>query len=259
MSNDVMPEQQDKVTNKIAGVRRFLIVGAEHSPEKVRIEMRGDLPIGMLFPPLIRTLGWKIGGDEIDPHFRLVAINGEQEIELKSSDTLNGAGIQDGTELKIILINKRKQKGSEPSSFLSLQSSVALENGFTVGSINSSNAENRGTIAPPQWDEPVQEPSLIGPSGRIFSIQNPPMWIGRPDKGFRPEINLLSEDDRESPTSGRRHAQIFFEEKNFVLRARPTLNGTFVNGTEIRPNESCILREGDRVRFGDVEMIFRLP
>lgn len=253
-NNDVAAKQEE--STKAVHARRFLTVEAEHRPERVEMELRGDLPIGILFPILIKTLGWRTVSDEADPRFRLIAVKDGKEIELKNSDTLISADIPSGSELKIMFVNKKGAiKGIAQDTILGLEPIPGLENGFAVGG----SPDRRASIAPPHWDEPVKEPCLIAASGNVYPIRNPPVWIGRPDKGFRPEVNLVGEEDRDNPTVGRRHAQLFHEDENYILRPKPSLNGTFVNGTEIRQSQSCVLRDGDQVKFGDVELIFRLP
>jgi serine/threonine-protein kinase len=121
--------------------------------------------------------------------------------------------------------------------------------------------QNHDTIPLRRKRVDVTQPSLVSAQGNIYTLKAPSVWIGRPTKGFRPDINLLElEEDPANPSSSRRHAELFQEgNKNFFLRPRPTLNGTFVNGTEIAHNQNHILKEGDLLRFGDVELTFRLP
>ena len=259
MPNDDATTKQDE-SKKVEGTCQFLTVGVEHRPELVEMELKGDLRIGILFPILIKTLGWRMVNDETDPRFRLIAVKDDKEIELKNSDTLISADIPSGSELKVMFVNKKGlNKGFAQNTILGLEPTVGLENGFGVGNPQ----DRRGTIAPPHWDEQVKEPCLIAASGNIYPIRNkpdaPPIWIGRPDKGFRPEINLAGEEDRDNPTVGRRHAQVFLEDGKYALRPKPSVNGTFVNGQEIRHSQGCELRDGDQVKFGDVVMIFRMP
>jgi len=256
MPNNNVAVKQDE-TQKTEGTRRFLNVEAEHSPERVTMEFKGDMPIGMLFPILVRTLGWHLDRDETDSRFRLVAIKEGNEIELKNTDTLITADITNGSELRIMFVDKKKSsKSLSQDTILSLQPSSGLESGFAMG---ASAQDNRSNIPQPPFEIQVNEPCLIGPSGTIFPIRNSPIWIGRPDKGFRPEINLTREEDIDNPTVGRRHAQIIYEENQYVLKPMPSVNGTFVNGQDVYQYQSCPLRDGDRVRLGDVELTFRMP
>ena len=243
-------------TEKPKGMRRFLTVEAEHSPERVLMEFKGNMPIGMLFPILTQTLGWRSPSDEMDAHFRLIAVKEGREIELKNTDTLISADIPNGSVLRIIFIDK-KQLGKDlaKDTLLSLQP-TGMDNGISMG---ASAQDHRSNIPEPHLDVQVKEPCLIGPSGKMFPIRNPPVWIGRPDKGFKPEIDLTGEEDIDNPTVGRRHAQIDFEDDKYVLKPKPSVNGTFVNGQDIYQYQSSTLRDGDRVRLGDVELIFRMP
>jgi hypothetical protein len=239
--------------------RRFLTVEAEHHPERIDLELRGDLRLQLLFPMLITTLGWRMVNEENTIPYRLIAVTeGGYEVELKGSDTLISANIPSGSTLRVMTGKAFGTKASSSQeTALFIQSA---ENGFSVGiPISPSPHDRRGTIAAPKRDEQIKEPSLISSSGVIFPILEKEIWVGRPHKGYRPEINLAEVDDRENPTAGRWHAQIFQEEGKYIVKPKPTLNGTFVNGTEIRPNENYVLKEGDIVRFGDVELFFRLP
>ncbi len=236
--------------------RRFLTVEVENRPDSVKMEMKGDLPIGVLFPILIKSLGWRMISDEMDPRFRLIAIKENKEIELKSSDTLISADIPSESDLRIIVIDKKSvNKGFAQETILGLESMIGLENGFSVGNPH----DGRGNIAPPHWEELVKEPCFIAASGNIFPIRNVQNWVGRPDKGFRPEINLIGEEDKENPTVSRRHAQILSEDGKYFLRPKPSVWGTFARGQELRHSQVYELRDGDQVKFGDVVMIFRLP
>jgi hypothetical protein len=244
-------------TEKAPVPRRFLTVEAEHQPERVDLEMRGDLPMHILFPLLIRSLGWRLPDEEKAVPYRLVAVRDGQELDLKPTDTLISANVPSGATLRIMTgkpAGAKKTSGQDAALF------PQPADGFTFGVPGASSPqERRGTISAPRLDQQVKEPSLISSSGTIFPIPGADIWIGRPDKTYKPEINLAAEDDRENPTCSRKHAQIINENGKYVLRAKPTLNGTFVNGNEIRPYENYVLREGDLVRLGDVELTFRLP
>lgn len=248
MINNIAAKENE--SEKSEGTRRFLTVQAEHSPERVTMELKGDMPIGLLFPVLIQTLGWRLS-DEPDSYFRLIAVKEEKEIELKNSDTLISADIPNGSELKIVFVDKKKLgKSFAQDTFLS------LENGFTTG---ASVSESRDNIRQPTLGIQVKEPCLIGPSQTVYPIRNPPIWIGRPDKGFRPEIDLTREEDINNPTVGRKHAQLFLEDGKYFLKPSPSLNGTFVNGQDIHQYQSSLIRDGDTLRLGDVELTFRTP
>jgi len=50
------------------------------------------------------------------------------------------------------------------------------------------------------------------------------------------------------------HAKIQKEGDQYVLYDSGSLNGTFVNGKKV---QKAILYDGDRIRFGDVECVFK--
>jgi len=95
-------------------------------------------------------------------------------------------------------------------------------------------------------------------SGRRFALPDGgEVTIGRPDRatGTTPDVDL-SEIDPER-TLSRRHAKIFRREHQFYLREEMgTRNGTFLNGKRLATGVEVRLRDGDRVRFGLVDMVF---
>ncbi len=58
-------------------------------------------------------------------------------------------------------------------------------------------------------------------------------------------------------TVSRQHALVRREERGFVLRDLKSSHGTFVNGARL--TGSHVLRDGDRIRLGDVELVFSDP
>ncbi len=57
-----------------------------------------------------------------------------------------------------------------------------------------------------------------------------------------------------SPTVSRKHALVSAEATDFTLKDLGSLSGTFVNDKKI---SECTLAEGDRIKVGDVELVFR--
>jgi CRP-like cAMP-binding protein len=95
-------------------------------------------------------------------------------------------------------------------------------------------------------------------TGKAFPFASAEAVIGRGDKtsGLAPEIDL-SELDRQRTTS-RRHAVVFTRRDGAFVREEPGVsNGTFVNGRRIKSGTEVGLQEGDRVRFGLVELVVR--
>jgi hypothetical protein len=108
-------------------------------------------------------------------------------------------------------------------------------------------------------NRPLVSPKLVHlKSGTTFPFAQAEAVIGRGDKthGVAPEIDL-SDLDRQRTTS-RRHAVVFARGTSAFVREEPGVsNGTFVNGRRIQSGAEVALQEGDRVRFGLVELVVR--
>lgn len=79
--------------------------------------------------------------------------------------------------------------------------------------------------------------------------------IGRadPDTHYTPNIDLQPYGGLNKGVS-RRHAEILATESRLVLIDLGSTNGTFINGTRLRPNESYRLHHGDDVQIGGLNM-----
>jgi CRP-like cAMP-binding protein len=83
--------------------------------------------------------------------------------------------------------------------------------------------------------------------------------VGRVDPvtGLRPDVDLTALDTQRSVS--RRHAKIVRLGSEFeVVEDIGTMNGTFVNGRRIATGNPIRLRDGDKVRFGLVDLTFRV-
>jgi len=83
--------------------------------------------------------------------------------------------------------------------------------------------------------------------------------VGRidPVTGIRPDVDLTNLDGPRSVS--RRHAKIVQADGEFqVVEEIGTMNGTFVNGSRIATGTPTPLRDGDRLRFGLVDLTFRV-
>jgi pSer/pThr/pTyr-binding forkhead associated (FHA) protein len=81
--------------------------------------------------------------------------------------------------------------------------------------------------------------------------------VGRPDPatGAIPEINLGPLDLARSLS--RRHARLLVAGNTVSLREEPGVaNGTWVNGERLAAGQSVILKPGDKLRFGAIELEF---
>ena len=93
-------------------------------------------------------------------------------------------------------------------------------------------------------------------SGQSFELAGSTEFlVGRPDPvtGINPEINLGPLDL--ARTLSRRHAKLLLANGALVLREDVgTTNGTFVNGVRINTGEPVVLKAGDKLKFGSVEI-----
>ncbi len=83
--------------------------------------------------------------------------------------------------------------------------------------------------------------------------------VGRidPVTGIRPDVDLTALDAQRSVS--RRHAKILHTGTEFkVVEEIGTMNGTFVNGRRIPTGTPVGLKDGDRLRFGLVDLTFRV-
>ena len=94
-------------------------------------------------------------------------------------------------------------------------------------------------------------------SNTRFPLNGVDLLIGRSSKasGYTADIDLQSFDP--DKTLSRKHARVTRTADGFQLREEEGRNGTFVNGTRIGPGQTVRLEEGDRIRFGLVEVVFR--
>ncbi len=82
--------------------------------------------------------------------------------------------------------------------------------------------------------------------------------VGRFDAvtGVHPDVDLTSVDTNR--LTSRRHARLLRDRGKFLLSEEiGTPNGTFVNGTRLETGVPVALSPGDRVHFGDIEMVFQ--
>ncbi|MCA1581791.1 MAG: cyclic nucleotide-binding domain-containing protein [Acidobacteria bacterium] len=117
--------------------------------------------------------------------------------------------------------------------------------------------------APPGVSAPA--PSDVG--GVLVAVQSGMRFVlpstdeikvGRFDAvtGVHPDVDLTSVDTNK--LTSRRHARLVRDRGKFLLNEEiGTPNGTFVNETRLQTGVPVALSPGDRVRFGDVEMIFQ--
>jgi hypothetical protein len=135
----------------------------------------------------------------------------------------------------------------------------AAADGFAIAAATPSISGSGDPLFAAAASRPLVAPRLVHlKSGKAFPFADAEAVIGRGDKtsGLAPEIDL-SELDRQRTTS-RRHAVVFTRGEEAYVREEPGVsNGTFVNGRRIKSGSEVALHEGDRVRFGLVELVVR--
>ncbi|HYK85022.1 MAG TPA: protein kinase [Ktedonobacteraceae bacterium] len=114
---------------------------------------------------------------------------------------------------------------------------------------------NIGTGAVRQVAAPPKQACLVVLStGQPIPLTGELMVVGRQDPilGIFPEVNLADK------TVGRRHAYLRNQQGTFTVEDLNALNKTRLNGITLTPHEERILKDGDILRFGSVEVRFEL-
>ncbi len=99
----------------------------------------------------------------------------------------------------------------------------------------------------------------IIPSNRRVPIKKIKNTIGRKvlSMNYTPDIDLSAED--KGKYISRKHAVIFFDQNEFFVKEElGVLNGTFLNGEKLRENIPYKLKNGDIIKFCNIEAIFEL-
>lgn len=104
-------------------------------------------------------------------------------------------------------------------------------------------------------------PGFVSETGAVFPLRSQNCLIGRVDRtaGIAASvlgIDLTALDEVESPSVSRRHAQILYRQNSFQLQDLKSTNGTWIGSRRLTSGDRALLRHGDRVRFGDVQLIF---
>jgi serine/threonine-protein kinase len=93
-------------------------------------------------------------------------------------------------------------------------------------------------------------------NGRIFPLKGDQMLVGREDRKQQifPQIDLTGIDA--DKTVGRQHAYLRHRQGTYTVENFKALNKTRVNGTVLASGEKCVLKDGDILCFGSVEVRF---
>ena len=103
-----------------------------------------------------------------------------------------------------------------------------------------------------EHDIPCQTASMTRiQTGEVFVINKPVFRIGKESKS---SDYTVTGNEKIS----RNHAEIIHRGNCFYIIDSDSKNGTFVNGTQIRPHQETEIRDGDMIRFADEEFKFFL-
>jgi len=81
--------------------------------------------------------------------------------------------------------------------------------------------------------------------------------VGREDEvsGIYPDVDMTPHGGEDGGVS-RRHAKLIHEGADWFVVDLDSTNGTYVNETELAPKTRTPVGDGDKISFGDVEVIF---
>ncbi|RME60527.1 FHA domain-containing protein [Candidatus Parcubacteria bacterium] len=237
------------------GKRLFVRVRVADFRQDELVEVPGNEKIGTFLPDLVKVLhppGYQ-------GLFESVSYCLYWEDQLLPEDrSLEDLGVQNSDVLTLRLEEVHATKESQQCDAVKASAGVKT---MPFGSLPPA-PQISETLSP--WDAiEIDRPSLIStsPFGWVFEIGMPPMVIGRPDRGFIPDIDLTDLDKRRNFVASRRHAEIIMVNEQLAIKALKTLNGTFVNGQELLPGKWHILKNNDEIQFGrrGVKVIYRTP
>ena len=90
---------------------------------------------------------------------------------------------------------------------------------------------------------------------RIDPSNQSELIVGRAHKNMVPDINLTPHGGTKGGVS-RRHGRLFRQDDQWYLEDLGSTNGTFINGSRLQPNKAVSIKEGDKLRFGQIELEF---
>lgn len=95
-------------------------------------------------------------------------------------------------------------------------------------------------------------------SGQQIALNNKPeLIVGRAHKGQSLDIDLAPHGGSQAGVS-RRHSRLLRKEDQWFVEDLGSTNGTFINGVRLSPNQPAALKQGDKLRFGQIEVQFDL-
>ncbi len=122
-----------------------------------------------------------------------------------------------------------------------------------AASVNEQRAENAHSGMPLMAPQ-KQARLIVISSGQVIPLTGDVMVVGRQDPilGIFPDVALADK------TVGRRHAHLRNQHGTFTVEDLNALNKTRLNGVTLTPHEERVLKDGDILRFGSIEVRFEL-
>jgi len=117
--------------------------------------------------------------------------------------------------------------------------------------------ETTSVIDSAQLGETKLSLKLTRSGERIIKNSQAELVVGRAHKQSTPDIDLGPHNGAKAGVS-RRHARFVQEKDSWFLEDLGSTNGTYLNGERISPNQKMVVKKGDKVRFGQIELEFNL-
>ena len=167
-------------------------------------------------------------GLDSDDDFKLAAENEPEPVskiepKTNSKDKAEGAS---NTQFEPLELGAKQSAAESQDNKTSVREAPAAAEGTSV--------EIQGKLVSVSQGEPSEK--------YVLGVLN---YIGRADDNH---IRLMS------PTVSRKHALVTKSTSKFTLKDLDSRSGTFVNDEKIT---ECALADGDRIKLGEVELIFR--
>lgn len=228
--------------------RSFFLVSYPDSPEEVSVEIPNDLPFETIPNLVAKSLGLSLIQGLEQAQYQLKVYQGDAEVKIQPKTTLAEAGIRNWAKLVLSPI--------DVDTLTSKQENSSKKNRDQDSECGKAASRPLGILAM------IRKPSLVNVKiGYIYELSDSVIEIGRPHGVTgKPDVDLTPmEPDPENCSSSRIHALITTVDKKKVLTPKPSLNGTHVNGEIKNANQPYLLKDGDLLRFGEVELVYQEP
>jgi len=195
-------------------------VQRSEGPMDYDLEVPAHLPAERLSRHLAHALNWH--SDDFDYHFQ---VQWPPNKSLKPTQTLAEADLWEGTHLVL-----------------------------------SRTPKPRLTPPPQKIGERKQAQLRSLRTGKSYAISLADMIIGRstPNTPLTERKRLIDlKEEPDGDTVSRKHARLFLKKGQWYLEVlKKTRNRTFCNDRQVEADESCLLHDGDQLKFGRVMLVF---